>query len=725
MTDRPGAPGDADSPTATTKEPSRQPERRIGPYRVLRELGHGGMGTVYLAARDDDQFQKTVAIKVVRGLDSAEVVRHFRRERQILAGLEHPNVARLLDGGTTDDGLPYLVMQHVEGQPIDRFCDERRLTVRERLQLFQGVCAAVEHAHRNLVVHRDIKPANILVTAEGVPKLLDFGIAKLLNPEIAGQVPTGTGLSMTPDYASPEQARGGPITTATDVYSLGVVLYELLTGHRPYRLKSREPLEVLKAICEEEPEKPSTAVTREDRAQLPGGAARPTTAEAVSRTREGTPDRLRRRLRGDLDNIVMMALRKEPQRRYGSVEALSEDLRRYLEGLPVKAHKATAWYRTSKFLRRHAFGVAAAAAVLVLSLGFAVTMAVLEGRVARERDRAEKQAARARAINAFLLETLGSANPIEGRGRDTTVLEALRLAAGKLDGAFPGQPDVEAGVRHTIGVTYLRLGRYDEAEPMLRSAVRLLAEHSGEDSPDLPEALSALGIVRQDRGDLVEAEALMRRSLAAARRHRTGAEAGQDETDILANLALVLQERNQWDEAERIMRDILAHDRKVLPPDHPNLALDLNNLGILLVRRGRPTQSEPLLREAVAILEKAGNAGLSIALGNLGEALCESGRCAEAEPILARGVDLGAAQLGDESQDLAKVRVKYGTCLLKLQRYGAAEAQALAALPVMRGSLGLGKEWTRKTVRLLVDVYDAWGKPAEAARYRKLLAAGS
>jgi len=725
MIDRPEEHGDSDVPTATTKERSPQPERRIGPYRVLRELGHGGMGTVYLAARDDDQYQKRVAIKVVRGLDSAEVVRHLRRERQILAGLEHPNIARLLDGGTTEDGLPYLVMQHVEGQPIDRFCDERKLTVRERLQLFQGVCAAVQHAHRNLVVHRDIKPANILVTADGVPRLLDFGIAKLLNPEIAGEVPTATGLAMTPDYASPEQARGGPITTATDVYSLGVVLYELLTGHRPYRVKSREPLEVLKAICEEEPEKPSTAVARVEERREPDGTAHPTTAETVSRTREGTPDRLRRRLRGDLDNIVMMALRKEPQRRYGSVEALSEDLRRYLEGLPVEAHKATAWYRGSKFARRHAFGVAAATAVLLLVVGFAVTMAVLSARVARERDRAEKEAARARAINTFLLDTLGSANPFEGRGRDTTVLEALRLAAGKLEGAFPGQPDVEAGVRYTIGLTYLRLGRYGEAEPMLRSAIRLLTDRHAEDGPDLPAALAALGVLRQERGDLVEAEALLRRGLAAARHQRTGIEPRQDEADILANLALVLQDRNQLDEAERIMREILANDRRILGPDHVNLAIDLNNLGILLVRRGRSAESEPLLRESVAILEKADNAGLAPALGNLGEAIYESGRYAEAEPILARGVAIGVTRLGERSQDLAKVRVKYGACLLKLRRYAAAEEQALAALPVMRDSLGEGKEWTQRTVRLLVDVYEAWGKPNEAARYRKLLANAS
>ena len=679
------------------------------------------MGTVYLAARADDQYHKQVAIKVVRGLDGTEIVRHFRRERQILAGLEHPNIARLLDGGTTDDGLPYFAMQYVEGVPIDRFCDEGKLSVQERLRLFQGVCAAVQYAHRNLVVHRDIKPGNILVTTEGVPKLMDFGIAKLLNPEIAGEAPTASGLAMTPDYASPEQARGGVITTATDVYSLGVVLYELLTGHRPYRLKiprsARGPEGGLRGGAGEAEHGGGTNGGARPQSD---GTTQATTAESVSRTREGTPDRLRRRLRGDLDNIVLMALRKEPQRRYGSVEALSEDVRRHLEGLPVRANKATAWYWTSKFVRRNALGVAAGVTLLLLIVGYGVTMAVLSARVAAERDRAEREAARAGAINTFLLDTLGSANPFEGQGRETTVLEALRLAAAKLETAFPGQPDVESRVRYTIGLTYLRLGQYADAEPMLRSAIRLATDRDGEDGPDLPPALAALGVLRQERGDLAEAEALYRRALAAARRLRAGTEPGPEETDILSNLALLLQERNELGEAEKLMREILSNDRRALGPRHVNLAIDLNNLGMLLVRRGRFAESEPFLQEAVGIFEKADHAGLAPALGNLGEALTGSGRYTEAEPVLARAVSLGADRLGERSQDLAKVRVKYAACLLELKRYEAAEGQALAALPILRASLGDRHEWTQRTVRLLVDLYEAWGKPDEARRYRPL-----
>jgi len=352
----------------------------IGAYRVIRELGRGGMGTVYLAGRADDTYRKRVAIKLIkRGMDTEDVLRRFRNERQILASLDHPNIARLLDGGTTDQGLPYFVMEYIDGQPIDRYCDEKLLTTVERLHLFRTVCAAVHYAHQNLVVHRDLKPSNILVTDEGTVKLLDFGIAKLLNPDLYARTDVATAQwsrPMTPEYASPEQARGRKITTASDTYSLGVILYELLTGHRPYRIKGYTPQEIERVICEQEPEKPSTAVNRvETEPGLDGSTQVALSPEKVSRTREGQPENLRRKLAGDIDNIVLMAMRKEPQRRYTSVEQLAEDLRRHLEGLPVIARKDTFAYRSSKFVKRHKAGVAAFALIVVILLaGVVVTI---------------------------------------------------------------------------------------------------------------------------------------------------------------------------------------------------------------------------------------------------------------------------------------------------------------------------------------------------------------
>ena len=321
--------------------------RRIGAYRVVREIGRGGMGAVYLAERADGEFRQQVAVKLIkRGMDTDFILRRFRNERQILATLDHPYIARLLDGGTTDDGLPYFVMEHIEGLPVYRYSDERQLTVGERLRLFSMVCDAVNYAHQKLVIHRDIKPSNILVTPGGVPKLLDFGIAKLLNPEFAGEItldPTATAMRlMTPEYAAPEQVRGEPVSPATDVYSLGVLLYELLTGHRPYRLRNRSPHEMARVICEEEPPHPSVRITSPDDL-LP--ANRPTGADhGESDTlgylywcRGATVETLRRELAGDLDNVVMKALRKEPAERYRTAEEMREDIARYLEGRPVSA----------------------------------------------------------------------------------------------------------------------------------------------------------------------------------------------------------------------------------------------------------------------------------------------------------------------------------------------------------------------------------------------------
>jgi serine/threonine protein kinase len=308
--------------------------RRLGAYQIIRRHRHGGMATIYLAARADDQYHKCVAVKILNQIiSSGEMLRRFRNERQTLAALDHQHIVKLIDAGVTDDGMPYLAMDYVEGLPIDEYCDAHRLSLRERLQLFRTVCQAVHYAHHNLVLHRDLKPGNILVTAEGTPKLLDFGIAKLLNPAFAAQtVITQTNMRpMTPEYASPEQVRGEPLTPSSDIYSLGVVLYELLTGHLPYRLKCQSATELEKVICDEEPERPSTAVTHAELS--PFSTTRTHTPEEVCRSRnEQRPESLSRHLHGDLDNIVMMALRKEPHRRYASVEQFSEDIRRYLEG---------------------------------------------------------------------------------------------------------------------------------------------------------------------------------------------------------------------------------------------------------------------------------------------------------------------------------------------------------------------------------------------------------
>src|SRR5882724_6730752 len=365
----------------------------LGPYRLLREIGRGGMGVVYLAARDDAQFQKQVAIKVVQaGPHNKDLLRRFRRERQILANLDHPNIARLLDGGRTEQGVPYFVMEYGEGSPMTEYCDERKLSITERLRLFRDVCDVVQYAHQNLVVHRDLKPSNILVTADGAVKLLDFGIAKLLEADPGSAISeTTTGLPlMTPEYASPEQIRGEPVTTASDVYSLGIVLYELLTGHYPYRFKDRSLSEIMRVICEQEPEAPSHAISRVETRSGDGTTQATISPETVSRTREGKPDKLRARLRGDLNDIALMALRKDPHRRYRTVEQLSEDIRRHLEGRPVLARKATLAYRASKFIRRYKTGAAVAAIILLTLLG-GILATMRQASIARQETRDKRR----------------------------------------------------------------------------------------------------------------------------------------------------------------------------------------------------------------------------------------------------------------------------------------------------------------------------------------------
>ena len=392
---------------------------KLGDYEVQSLLGSGGMGVVYRAIRADGQYKQQVAVKIVRSdLGPEFTSARFRNERQILASLDHPNIAKILDGGTTPDGLPYFVMELIDGLPITDYCDQHKLTIDARLRLFRTVCSAVHHAHQHLVIHRDLKPGNILITSEGVPKLLDFGIAKILDPNLLPENATltaGGPWLMTPEYASPEQLRSEPITTATDVYSLGLVLYELLTGRRAYGITSRMPHEIARAVLETEPEKPSTAIQRKETASDGQPERAPQTPEIVSSLRGDSPEKLRRRLSGDLDNIVLKALRKEPRERYNSADQFSEDIRRHLEALPVLARKSTVTYRSRKYVLRHKVG-AAAAALVFLSLLTGIALTLREARIARaERARAERRFNDVRKLaNSLMFEIHDSIRQLPG-----------------------------------------------------------------------------------------------------------------------------------------------------------------------------------------------------------------------------------------------------------------------------------------------------------------------
>ena len=442
-----------DLKAAAVAAPARD-GRRIGVYQIVEEIGHGGMGEVYRAVRADGQYTKEVAIKLVRGgFDRASVIGRFRNERQILASLDHPNIARLLDGGTTEAGVPYLVMELVEGKSVDKYCDAQKISIGERLQLFRQICAAVQYAHQRLVIHRDIKPSNILVTNEGVPKLLDFGIAKLLDPTSSEQ--TTLERPMTPEYASPEQIRGEAITTASDVYSLGVVLYQLLTGRSPYPGETRTPHELARAVCETEPGRPSTAVLKALTVRN-GEQVEQLSPEQVSSSREASPGKLSRRLAGDLDNIVLMALRKEVSRRYASVEQFAEDIRRHLEGLPVAARKGSWSYRAEKFVQRHKLGIASAA-VVVLAVAGGVGATIREARIARaEAVRAQRRFNDVRHLaNKLIFDVNDSIAGLSGStpARKLLVDEALRY----LD-TLANEAKGDFSLQRELAAAYQRLG---------------------------------------------------------------------------------------------------------------------------------------------------------------------------------------------------------------------------------------------------------------------------
>jgi serine/threonine-protein kinase len=546
-----------------------------------------------------------------------------------------PNIAKLLDGGTTDDGLPYFLMDFIDGMPIDEYCDRSRLNVRERLELFRTVCSAVQYAHRNLVVHRDIKASNILVGSDGIPKLLDFGIAKLLKPDqFAEQVEyTATWIRpMTPRYASPEQIEGKPVTTASDVYSLGVLLYKLLTGHLPYDLDGRPSSELARLVTEHEPERPSLSALR------PLSDLRTKTEtdpDDLARTRGMNPEQLRRRLSGDLDNIVLMALRKEPQRRYGSVERFSEDIRRHLDGLPVEARKDTVGYRTAKFLRRNRLAVGAVAAFVVLLVGFSVAMAVLANRVAHERDQARLERDRAEQVVDFMKDIFELSDPFaEGEQRDVTAREILDGGAERVVRKLDGQPLVQATLLDAIGTVYRNLGYYDRAEPLLRRALETRREALGPDDPAVAESLTHLGSVLSLKSDFDGARPLLQRAVDL-RRSSLG-DSHPDLAESLFELGRMQGDSGNQEEAERRYREAISIV-EATTGDEAELTRMYTHLGVVLGLQGDLPGAETMYREVLEMRRRRfGNdhALVGESLSDLGAILGMQGKYDEAETLL-------------------------------------------------------------------------------------------
>jgi tetratricopeptide (TPR) repeat protein len=666
--------------------------RQLGPYRIVRLLGHGGMGTVFLGERVDGAFVKQVAVKVIGApVASDALVRRFAIERQALAQLEHPNIARLLDGGATADGFPYLVMEYVVGEPIDRHCDLAGAGVEERLRLFLDVCAAVEHAHRNLVVHRDLKPSNILVTRDGDVKLLDFGIAKLLEigPEDPSHPTRTEATALTPEYASPEQVMRARITTASDVYALGILLYRLLTGEHPYTFPDSSLAAAERVICEAEPERPSEKL---------GG-------------RGG------RKLRGDLDNIVLKALRKEPERRYASVERLAEDVQRHLDRLPVAARGDSVVYRATRFVRRHRVQVVAGA-VVALSLVAGLVATTWQARRARAEARlANDQRARAEAMSTFLEGMLGSADASayaagRGRGVTTTVAEVLDQAAERAATDFAGRPDAEAAIRTTLGKTYRSLGLLAKSEAQLRRAVELERGLVGESDPDYADAAAWLATTLSGEGKFEEAEKLQRDAIAIfepllpQRALRLAM--------VVNDRALALWGRGDPGRAEPLLLEAIDLTRRYVPGGHPLTGAALGNLGLIHDARGDLDGAIDLYRQSIAAMESLPGPKpmeIAIAKGNISTALRLRGQYDDAEKLLHESIDGFTAALGaDNATFVAPSRANLAELHRVEGRYVDAEREVDDALAVLRAKLPPGHPMTAWGEGVLGMIYVDTGR---------------
>ncbi|MGA8027148.1 MAG: tetratricopeptide repeat protein [Bryobacteraceae bacterium] len=652
----------------------------IGPYQITCVIGHGGMGTVYCARRADDQFQQQVAIKLLSGGlgNSSELLSRFRAERQILATLNHPNIARLLDGGMTSAGLPYLVMEYIEGASIDRFAENRNLGIRARLELFRHICAAIQYAHQNLIVHRDIKPANVMVTEDGTPKLLDFGIAKLLNPDSLGQTIALTRPAdrlMTPEYASPEQIRGEAITTAADVYALGVLLYELLTGKRPFQTSNLTFAGLEHLICETAPERPS-------RTQVVNGKP---PAESIP---------------VDLDNIVLKAMHRDPACRYTSVAELSEDVRRYLQGFPVTA-RADSWaYRTRKFILRHKVATAAAALFLVTTTALSIGLAV-------QATRARQEAKTANQVADFLANLFEYSRPDQTQGRGTGSQDVLDVGAKRAVKELAAEPLVEARLLQILGTTYRELGVFDRAESLLAKAYAIRSRQLGADSPDAAESLQTIAEIASDKGELHRARDDYQRVLGIYTRayglknEKTieivtdigelnwmlgdFAKAKQLYLQAIAlcnqfksksdwqtlnaenDLQVVLADQGDYSAAASLARDVLKTELQTMGPNNPNVALTLNNLGYVLAQTAHYQEADAIFRQALDLRRKVDgpeHPAVALSLSNLSWLARELGRYDEAQSLGERAVAMAVKLDGPHSLGTAACQGQLGLTFL-------------------------------------------------------------
>ena len=738
----------------------------VGPYKLIEVIGEGGFGEVWLAERREPMVQR-VAIKIIKpGMDSRAVIARFEQERQALAVMDHPNVARVFDGGVTAAGTPYFVMEHVDGEPINAFADAKRLTLRQRLELFIPVCEAVQHAHHKGLIHRDLKPSNVLVVeieGRAVPKVIDFGIAKAIASERpASTLQTQAGVAIgTPLYMSPEQVAGETdVDTRTDVYSLGVMLYELLAGDVPFdarTMRKAAMAEIQRIIRDETPPKPSMRM-----AQL----ASDRTA-TVAHARSATSERITSELRSELDWIPLMALRKERDRRYESPQALADDLRRYLDGRPLRAAPDSRAYLARKFVRRNKVPVAATAAVFVaLSAGLGVAL-WQRGEAIRAQEAEKARADELKRVSDFQSQMLSQIDTTKagvdlnkdvrtrfaaalekagvpeqeraartdaftrelGRVNSTDAAAALidrtilRPAIQTIGEQFSGQPAVDAQLRHALAELYGRIGLNEAAVPLQESALATRRRVLGEEAPETIAAVGNMGVLLRELGRLAEAEPYYREALEKFR--RVLGETDQETIRSINNMGVLLAEQGRLADAEPFYREALEKSRRVIGEDHPLTITAINNMGVLLFNQGKAEEAEILLREA---LEKSRRTlgeehpDTLLAISNIGGMLLNQGRLADAEPFLRDAVEIRRRTLGDDHPDTLLASNNLGILFLDQQKFAEAEPLLREVLAQRRRTLGDEHVDTLISIGNLGSMLRDAGRLAEAEPfYREVL----
>lgn len=733
--------------------------KTFGKYKIDKLIARGGMGLVYLGLRDDEVKQKA-AVKIINpGVSSSTVIKRFQAERQTLANLNHPNISKLLDGGITDDGIQFLVMEYIEGSPIDEYCDKNNLSIKERLGIFLKVASVVQYAHQNLVVHRDLKPSNILITKDGEPKLLDFGIAKILSPdEKRIETITQQGMwNLTPEFASPEQIKGESITTSSDVYSLGIVLYKILSGHNPYKIKSMFPADISKIITNTEPIKPSEIVIKkynEDSNEI-GESKNP----AISSNIEDTNEKIHKRLKGDLDKIVSMAIRKEVSRRYSSVEHFAEDIKRYLNYRPVKAHQDSLAYRTKKFLRRNKTIVIPASIIFILiNLGLAGVL--WQGYIAaEERDIAKLEADKSNRIKSFLLEMISSPDPIKD-GSEVKVIDVITDASQKLSNELRGYPQIEAEIRTMLANTYQNLGVFDSAETELLKADLITKKVFGNQSVESASSLKSLALIYHYKGDYEKAEKYFKESLALLKSIETTpsfqsaliidaygtfvADQGDIEKSeklteealkiaesikgsedhevamIKNNLATSYHSLNKLDNAEKLYNESLRVFRKHFGNYHLRVSSSLNNLAFIHIYKEDHQKALPLLKESLEIKRTIlgdSHPDLIQPYSNVGSTFLNLGIYDSAEIFMKKSIDVGLKNYDSENISLSRTYMWYGRVLDGMQNFKKSVYYLEKSYFIRKRELGAQNKMTLACQSLLGQTYLNSGNYADAENH--------